>query len=172
MKRIILLSILSFAIVGVYAQRGYNLISPGVELGIPVGDLGRSTLPAPGASIKLLYGLGIQGQAGVTAGFLHFAARNNMAIKSSSSEIPLLATYRQHLDAVYLEPQIGASIIRSEISGAEIGTHTDRYTAFAWAVGGGYLLGAWDFSIRFQSSARGGGGRGFVGIRAGYNFRL
>lgn len=151
------------------AQVGNNQIGLGAELGIPVGDLGRSTRPAPGASLKALYGVGMHGQAGVTAGYYRFGARKDMPIRTSSRVIPILATYRQHLDGLYLEPQLGVSMIRSEVDGAEIGSHTSSSTAVGWAVGAGYLIGGLDLSLRYQSASREGGSRGFVGLRAGYN---
>lgn len=157
---------------GLKAQSGNNQMGIGADLGIPVGDLGRSTRLAPGVSLKALYGLGMYGQAGITASYLNFSARKNTRFKTSSSVIPLLATYRQHLDNIYLEPQVGASFIRSKIEGENIATLDQSAVYFAWAVGVGYKLQDIDLSLRYQTASKNGGSRGFIGLRAGYNFNL
>lgn len=172
MKASLLLLFFTLFFMTAEAQVGNNQIGLGAELGIPMGDLGRSTRPGPGGSLKILYGLGMQGQAGITAGYFTFGARDDMAFKTSSQVIPILATYRQHLDGLYLEPQLGVSMIRSKLEGAELGSQTSSTTALGWAVGAGYLIGGLDLSLRYQSASRDGGSRGFVGVRAGYNFSL
>ena len=172
MKHFILLFTFFVFLGTAQAQIGNNQIGIGLDLGIPVGDLGRSTRIAPGASLKALYGVGMSGQVGITLGYLHFAARNNTLIKSSSTEIPILASYRQHVDQIYLEPQIGVSLMQSKIEGEQMPPMEVSQTNFSWGIGLGYHLQGIDLSLRYQSASRNGGSRGFIGLRAGYNFNL
>lgn len=174
MKRTFILSVvLLFAGLSAFAQQGNNQVGVGLDVGLPIGDFGEGFNFGIGGTAKGMYGVGSAGQVELTLGYIGFSAEESSSEASvSTSVIPILAGYRHHLNAFYLEPQLGLSIIKSKVDVSGFGSMSGSTTAFGWAVGAGYLFDAFDLSARYQSASKDGGSMDFVGFRIGYNFTL
>lgn len=183
MKKGILLSIVFlFFSICAFAQKGNNQVSVGLDVGFPVGDFGESSNVGFGGTVKGMYGVGTAGQMELTLGYLGFSYKNNNSIvKASNNLFPILVGYRHFFDNIYVEPQLGLTVISNKLkrSGVDVGGENiggENYlistAAFGWAIGVGYLFDNFDFSIRYQSASKNGGSLGFFGLRVGYNFDI
>ncbi len=177
MKKILLaVSVSMFSIAG-FAQKGNNQIIPAAEFGIFTGDNADVYKPAIGASVKGAYGIGTAGQATITVGLLASGAKKELvdlldADKITSTSIPVLAGYRHHFNAFFVEPQVGYSFNKAKIKGGELeSSHSDG--SFSWAVGGGYAFNnKVELGLRYQSSSSDGSSVGLFVFRVGYRFSL
>ncbi len=173
MKKTIILSVaLLFACFSAFAQKGNNQVGVGLDLGLPMGDFGDGSKMGIGGTVKGMYGIGTAGQLELTLGYISFGMKESSSSASAStSVIPIFAGYRHHFNGLYVEPQLGISMIKSKVDvmGQSMSSST---SAFGWALGVGYLFNEFDISARYQSASKDGSSMGFIGLRLGYNFSL
>src|SRR5690606_21585706 len=178
MKKCMLACLLTTTVsIASYAQQGAIHINGGVDVALPVGDLGETYGVGFGATVKGLYGISDDGQVGLTLGYIGFGAKEDLGEGNSASfgVIPILALYRHHFGSCYVEPQIGLSSNRSKVNFSGAGMDfggTASTTSLGYAAGIGYLIGNIDLSARYQGFSKDGSSSGFAGIRVAYNFSL
>ncbi len=176
--RVTILSVVMlFACFGAFAQKGNNQVGIGLDLGLPMGDFGDGSKLGIGGTAKGMYGVGTAGQVELTLGYISFGAKeSSSAASASTSIIPIFAGYRHHFNGLYVEPQLGVSMIKTKVDidmeGMGSFSGSASTSAFGFAVGAGYLFNDFDISARYQSASKNGGSFGFIGLRVGYNFSL
>lgn len=170
-------------LVGAHAQKGQITISPGLEIGLPIGDFGESSKLGLGLTGKGLYGINDMGDVTFTLGFIRFGMKNidgADGVKASTSLIPILPGYRYKFsEKFYGEGQLGLTVVRSKmkISGLAgsiigLGGFNSSSTNLGYAVGVGYLYDQFDFGLRYQGVSADDGSLSLIGIRAAYNIPL
>src|SRR5699024_5401748 len=173
MRKTIILSVaLLFACFSAFAQKGNNQISIGLDGGFPMGDFGKSSNLGIGGTVKGMYGIGTAGQVELTLGYISFGMKESSSTASASTGIiPIMVGYRHHFNGLYVEPQLGLSMLKTKV---DVMGHTasSSTSAFGWALGAGYLFNDFDVSLRYQSASKNGNSLGFLGLRLGYNFSL
>lgn len=181
MKKILAVMVLCTAFVlSSHAQKGQITISPGLELGLPIGNFGETTKFGIGVTAKGLYGLNDESDVTFTLGFIRFGAKGvdgEDGVKASTSLIPLMPGYRYKFnEQFYGEGQLGLTIVRSKVNvagwGGVGGGINASTTNFGYALGVGYMLGKIDLGLRYQGVSAAGGSLSLVGIRAAYNIAL
>jgi len=174
MKKVLLVMALFVATtMATFAQEGTFGLSVGVEGALPVGDWSDGFGVGIGGSLKGLYGVGNAGQVTLTTGYDRFGAKeNDEDVDVSLSMIPILAGYRHNFSSLYLEPQLGVSIVKTKADAGEFGDFSASSTEFTWAIGGGYVVGPIDLGLRYQSISGDGGSTGFIALKVAYGFSL
>ena len=120
MKKV--LSVVVFSVVltvCAFAQKGQIVVSPGLEVGLPVGDFGETSKLGLGVTAKGLYGINDMGDVTFTVGFIRFGAKgvSGNGVKASTSLIPVLLGYRHKFsEAFYGEGQLGLTTVRSKVN--------------------------------------------------------
>src|SRR5699024_2904351 len=129
-----------------------------------------------------LYGVSYEGQVELTLGYLHFPGKDFEGFEVDYSAIPIMAGYRHYFDNFYGEAQLGFAIVKAktesdfdipDIPGMDVDINTsssESSTEFSWAIGAGYMIDAFDISLRYQSIATSGSSIDWVGLRVGYSF--
>jgi hypothetical protein len=136
------------------AQKGSNLISMGIETGIPVwrDDAGI------GGSIKGLYGIGETGQITLSLHYykLHTTAGSFDFGTQKTKLLPVLIGYRKNFNQFYLEPQIGYGLF--EVNRTEGSNHrTSSRNAMFYAINSGWRFKVFDIGLRYQKVHKSGG---------------
>ena len=178
MKKILTVVVLctAFALCS-HAQKGQITVSPGLEIGLPIGDFGEAVNLGFGLTAKGLYGINDESDVTFTLGFIRFGSKNvdsDDDVKASTSLIPLMPGYRYKFnEQFYGEGQLGLTVVRSKVnvSGWSGGFNAST-TNFGYALGVGYMLGKIDLGLRYQGVSATGGSLSLVGIRAAYNIAL
>jgi hypothetical protein len=167
MKKVfMLLTIAAIAVTSANAQKksGSSSASIGVELGIPTGDLSTSQGIGFGFSGKYSYAIADASELTASLGYISFAGKtfNYGGINAKSpawNTVPFKAGFRQSINAIYLEPQIGITFCSN--------------TGFTYALGGGYKFNDnYDLGLRYESSSIGAGTNSFIGFRFAYSFGI
>lgn len=183
MKRVLTVVLAVAAVVySAQAQKGQITVSPGLEIGLPIGDFGEMANIGFGLTAKGLYGINDMGEVTFTLGFIRFGAKGidgEDGIKASTSLIPIMPGYRHKFsDQFYGEGQLGLTIVRNKVSfdgfaGSIVGGGLSVSTTnLGYAVGVGCLLGKIDLGLRYQGVSATGGALSLVGLRAAYNISL
>lgn len=161
------------------AQKGDLRLGVGVDVAMPLGDFSEGYGIGLGGSVKGLYGLNDDADITFTTGYLRFGMKDMPEdVSGSIGFIPLLAGYRHQFGGLYVEPQVGLTVTKSnfKISGLEAfgisGSGTASSADLGYAIGGGYLIDKLDLGIRFQGVSASGGSFNLIGFRAAYNFSL
>jgi hypothetical protein len=175
MKRVflvVLATVLFFATS--FAQKGNNVIGGGADLGLPMGDFGDHFKTGFGIYGKGMFGVGKAGQVTFTAGYSSFKESGDWAdFTTTLNIVPLLIGYRHNFNGLFVEPQIGYSIIGAKINSAEEGIFTESDGAFTCAASIGYVFNKQvEVSARYQTGGKQGVNLGLFGLRLGYNFSL
>ncbi|AGA76738.1 porin family protein [Echinicola vietnamensis] len=160
------------------AQKGDLGLNTAAMAGLPTGDFGDAYGMGWGVSLKGLYRLNSVGQVTLSTGYSQFGLKDTYDenLKGSLGIIPVFAGYRHQLGELYLEPQLGLSVNRSNLkadfgdAGNLSGSASD--TSFGYAASIGYLLGDVDLSLSYQGFSLSSQGLGFIGFRVGYQFKL
>ena len=162
-----------------HAQKGQITVSPGLEVGLPIGDFGESANLGFGVTAKGLYGISDIGDVTLTLGFLTFGAKGvdgEDGVKASTSLIPIMPGYRHKFsEQFYGEGQLGLTTVRSKVSVSGVsgfGGFSASTTNLGYAVGLGYLIGKIDLGLRYQGVSASGGSLSLIGLRAAYNIAL
>ena len=177
MKKLIFTTVIVFsAILFSHAQqKGDIAINVGADLGLPIGDFGNGFDMGYGGTVKGLYSLNEQGQIGVTLGYMSFGVKNtgSSGVNASMGVIPIFAVYRHAIGNLYLEPQVGISMNKVKVNGMSgFGGMSASSSGLGYAVGAGYMINAFDISVRYQAFSQSGSSSGFAGVRLAYNFAL
>ena len=100
-----------------FAQKGDNRIGVGADLSIPTGEFGAYFKTGIGVYAKGLLGVGHSGQVTLTTGFSSFKnAGDPTDFSGTLGVVPLLIGYRANFNGLFLEPQIGYSILNVKIN--------------------------------------------------------
>ncbi len=175
MKRICVLTIASFLIstAGI-SQKGNNTIGGGGDLCFPTGQFGDFFKTGFGVYGKTMLGIGKAGQMTFTSGYSSFKLSENLpGATVTFSLIPLLVGYRHNFNGVFIEPQLGYSIVGAKTISEEEGSMTDADGFFTAAANIGYVFNRQvEVSLRYQAGGKNGSDVHLLGLRLGYNFSL
>jgi hypothetical protein len=170
MKKLLLLSALSFASLTIFAQdktSGFEL-SVGAEGGLPVGDFNTGYNIGFGATGKLAYNFDASSAATFQTGYMSFGGKTVSAYGYSASVpavgfVPFKVGYRYTLDGgIFLEPQLGFTAVSN-----------GGGTAFTYAFNAGYrMTPGLDISARYEGVSKSGSTLSFIGLRVAYSFSL
>ena len=157
-----------------FAQKGNSRIGVGADLSLPTGEFGSYFKTGMGVYAKGMFGVGHSGQVTLTSGFSSFKnAGDPTDFSGSLGIVPLLIGYRANFNGLFVEPQIGYSILNVKINSVENGFFSQSTGVFTWAAGAGYVFNKQiEVSARYQSGSKNGSNISFFGLRLGYNFSL
>lgn len=171
------LLILGFIMIGsfAYAQEGFNKITVGAELALPVGDLSNLSSIGFGATGKVFYGLTNESSITGTLGYIHFPMKSHPGMSGHVGMIPLQFGYYHDFGGFYIEPQLGLSFMNTKLEmkgmddffGFDF-SGTSSETKFGLGLGGGYNFGDWDVGVRYQIIQH----ANFLGARVAYSFDI
>lgn len=149
------------------AQTGKNQLGIGPEVALSTASGGGTQI---GGTAKYMHGVGTAGQVTLTAGYL-FDSETVGPVKTTSSQIPVLAGYRHYFSGVFVEPQAGyiSSGFKQTVSGT---SQSASSGSFGYAIGGGYAMNqGLDLGVSFRNVAE-SGAKGMIVFRAAWNFNL
>ena len=175
MKKLLLLltSVISLSLFS-NAQKGNNQIGVAFEAGLPTGDFGTFFNTGYGGTLKGLLGVGTTGQVTFTSGYVSFKEKGSTSGNEASINIiPVLLGFRDNLNGLYIEPQLGYGSYSSKFTENGM-SGSDSQGAFTWAIGLGYQVSGFEMGVRYQSGKLpdATSSIGYVGIHVGYNFSL
>lgn len=154
------------------AQEGVNQINIGFDAGITLNEYYQTQFPAGfGASLKGLYGLGLNGQVSLTGNYLYFPldpayilpAGENLSLHL----IPVLAGYRLNFEPFFFEPQLGGTLFINRYKN-EPNTYSESNLEFTFAAEFGYILNNVELGLRYQHAGPAPFQLAILGIRAAY----
>lgn len=153
------------------SSAGRPSLSIGAEVGMPTGDFNASHDIGLGGSLKALFPLFDGGALTLSGGYISFSGDEigNTGVKRQALNfLPFKAGLRYNLTpgGVYLEPQLGYTSINTSNS------NTSATGGFTYAANLGVMLQAIDLSVRYEGVSRDGFTWPYLGLRAGYNFKL
>lgn len=159
-----------------YGQYGEDYINIGFDAGITLNEFYQTQFPAGfGASIKGLYGVGLDGQVSLTANYLYFPLDRSLVLPAGENlvfhHVPILVGYRFNFDRFFLEPQLGGALFATRYR-FDQDRYTETATAFAFAAEAGYVFDMVEVSFRYQHSGSSPHHLGLLGIRAAYRIPL
>ncbi|MFO7825536.1 MAG: outer membrane beta-barrel protein [Cyclobacterium sp.] len=154
------------------AQEGVNQINLGFDAGITLNEYYQTQFPAGfGASIKGLYGLGLNGQVSLTGNYLYFPLDPAYILPTGENLslhlIPVLAGYRLNFEPFFFEPQVGGTLFINHYKN-EPNSYSESNIEFSFAAELGYMLNNVELSLRYQHAGPSPFQMAFLGIRAAY----
>jgi Outer membrane protein beta-barrel domain len=168
MKKLVLLSFAALCAVSSFAQKKSSSdgmsYQGGLEIGMPMGDLGEATSFGIGASGKVNFPMGDKSAITGSVGYMTFLGKTVLGYSVPSfNVIPVKVGFKYMLsDAFYAEPQIGYSFTSS--AGESTG-------ALTYAGNLGYIIGEnLDISARYEAMSKNSTSLSFIGLRVGYSF--
>ena len=178
MKNII--AILAIFLIGsgnIRAQKGFNRLMIGADVGLPTGDFGDAAKIGPGVITKFLFGVTQAGQVTVTSGVTFYGLKGDVDaiipdnVKVTMYIIPILAGYRHNFNGFFLEPQVGIGVFGAKAT-YQGESESDSDNAFAWAAGFGYTNKNLEIGLRYQSMEKDSESLSLIGIHVGFILNL
>ncbi|MEX2567827.1 MAG: hypothetical protein WD431_17905 [Cyclobacteriaceae bacterium] len=172
------LVILFFLIISLrgYGQDGEDYLNIGVDAGLTLNEFYQVQFPAGfGASIKGLYGVGLNGQVSLTGNYMYFPIDQSFVLPTGENltfhVIPVFLGYRLNFDEFFLEPQIGGAMLVNRFKN-EPDVFNESTSVFAFAAEAGYVFDTVEVSFRYQHAGASPNHLGLLGIRAAYKIPL
>lgn len=133
--------------------------SVGLEVGLPIGDLGDAASLVIGGSLQGEYMAAQTVGLTLNAGYLNISGKNGAG---STGLIPVLAGAKFY----FAEKFFGHAQ-----AGLSFSTETGGGSAFTYAPGFGYQASEnFDLTLKYQASTKNSFTSAFIGLRAAYNF--
>jgi hypothetical protein len=159
-----------------YGQYGEDYLNIGVDAGLTLNEFYQVQFPAGfGASIKGLYGVGLNGQVSLTVNYMYFPLDQSFALPQGENltlhVIPVFLGYRLNFDKFFLEPQVGGAMLVNRFKN-EPDVYHESTTEFAFAAEAGYVFDLVEVSFRYQHAGPSPNHLGLLGIRAAYKIPL
>lgn len=175
MKRIVLTTLMLISITVISAQNFQHKIGIGANLGLPVGEFADSYKTGYGGYLKVLLGVSEDGYITFTSGYSSHALKSSSTIyfkSGTAAIIPIMAGYRHNFSGFYIEPQIGLSNYRLNLTGIGGTVVKSHETGFTFCAGIGYSISGFDIGARYEGGSVDLSRFSLVGLRIGYNINL
>jgi len=164
------------------SAQGQMSVGAGLELMLPVGAFGDSWGTGFGATGEFDYSLSPHSSLTAKTGYISWSGKSG--VTGSCSGVPLLVglKYYSHLSGpeskmhFYGHLELGLTIVSWSVTGHIISV-SESQTSFTLSPSVGVEIpvspnGAVDVSVRYYDMTKAGGGRGSIGVRAGYKLSL
>lgn len=176
MKKIMLVAMMLVAMLSFAQEKKFGLDAAG-EFAMPMGDFGDTAGMGFGATLKGYYPINEQIDATLRLGYLTFMQHEDLdgLDDATWSQIPILVGGRYKMpNNFYGLFELGMTKIafKMEIDMGILGTIEYEYDEMdlTYAVGAGYMMDQFDFSVFYNSVMAEDDALNHLGIRVGYKF--